>query len=161
MANTDAAEIIWPPGRLAALVGGAGCAEIDEEVLARAEAAVAALQASYVEWIWNDIGILEQAHAAALAEPSARASEIERIGGAAHDIRGQGGSFGYPLMTTIGSSLCDFCRAITRRDDGQLEVIRAHIDAMKAVIDNRLEGNGGAQGAELVGLLEDAVEKHR
>lgn len=64
-------------------------------------------------------------------------------------------------MSAIGASLSKFCRAAKRCEDDQLELIKTHIDAMKAVIANRLEGNGGARGAELIGLLRIANEKRR
>ena len=154
-------EVIQPPGSLAALVEGAGDIEIDAEALARAEAAVEALKANYEDWVHDDIGALKEAYDDAVANPSVRGEKAKQIDGIAHDIKGQGSSFGYPLMSAIGGSLSEFCRNISRLEVAQLDVIRAHIDAMTSVIDNRLKGNGGTLGVELIGLLQDAVEKRR
>ncbi len=60
-------------------------------------------------------------------------------------------------MSAIGKSLANFSRTTERCDEAHLELIKTHIDAMTVVINSRLEGGGGARGAELVGLLRDAV----
>ena len=87
------------------------------------------------------------------------------IANVAHDIKGNGGSFGYDLMTAIGGSLSTFCRAIggsgAEIGDARLEVIRVHIDAMKMVIDHGLEGDGGETGADMVAMLARACELRR
>ena len=119
---------------------------------------VAKLADDYLERARLDIETLSDAYARAVADPAERGVQLERIAGLAHDVEGQGGSFGYPLMSVIGASLSGFCRATKRCGDDQLELIKTHIDAMQAVIANRLEGSGGARGAELVGLLRIANE---
>ena len=130
---------------------------VDAETAERARAVVANLAGAYIESATRDIETVDDAHARAVADPAEHGAQIKRIAELAHDIEGQGGSFGYPLMSAIGESLGDCCRATDRRDESRLELIKAHIDAMKTVIGNRLEGDGGVLGAELVGLLRDAV----
>lgn len=127
----------------------------------RAQAVVAKLAGAYMDRAGLDIEALGDAYARAVADPAERGAQIDQIAALAHDIEGQGGSFGYPLMSAIGASLSKFCRAAKRCEDDQLELIKTHIDAMKAVIVNRLEGSGGAHGAELIGLLRIANEKRR
>jgi hypothetical protein len=41
-------------------------------------------------------------------EENRRATEFKRINEIAHDMRGQGGTFGYPLVTTVAGSLYTF-----------------------------------------------------
>ena len=41
-----------------------------------------------------------------------------------------------------------------------MEIVKAHIDAMKAVIAGRIEGDGGAVGVELQEALRTAIDKH-
>ena len=130
---------------------------VDADSVERARAVVANLAGAYIESARRDIETLDEAYARAVADQAERGARIKRIAELAHDIKGQGGSFGYPLMSAIGESLGDCCRATDRCDETRLEVIKVHVDAMKTVIDNRLEGDGDARGAELVGLLRDAV----
>ena len=72
---------------------------------------------------------------------------------------GQGGSFGYPLMTAIGTQLCRFIESATTWDAAHIGVIKIHIDAMRLVIGNKMAGEGGPVGANLVAGLAAVVAK--
>ena len=77
----------------------------------------------------------------------------------AHDIKGQGGSFGYDLMTLIANELC---RLIERQDgfgEAEVQAVKVHIDAMKLVIQNRMKGDGGANGQALVEGIRQVGDK--
>ena len=77
-----------------------------------------------------------------------------------HDIKGQDGSFGYPLMTIIGGQLCAFIDKRKKAvDAGAVEVIGLHINAMQLVVAQALTGDGGAIGDQLVTGLEKVIEK--
>lgn len=123
-----------------------------DKMLDEANDAVAELMASYPVWVMDDIARMEGHLAEAGADAEGRSAHLDRLYAAAHDIKGQGDSFGYDLMTTIGKSLCDFIRAAGGSDDG-LRVMAAHIRAMKTVIDKRVSGDGGASGEKLVAGL--------
>ncbi len=132
---------------------------LDEDVLAQAEAAVAGLAETYVSWASEDLTVL----AALLGELERDAErwpillpEIFRI---SHDIKGQGGSFGYDLMTLIGNRLCRFVERIDQRPSQAVrDLIRLHADSMRAVLSQKLTGNGGPEGAHLLKGLDRAVE---
>ena len=59
-----------------------------------------------------------------------------------HDIKGQGGSFGYDLMTAIGNELCRFIEKADKVGAGEIAAIKLHIDALKMVIAQDLKGTG-------------------
>ena len=79
------------------------------------------------------------------------------------DLKGQGASFGYEIVSVVGASLSDFLAPI--RDTKatltplQLEVVNAHVGAIRAVISEELKGEGGAAGQALVNGLAQIVEK--
>ena len=159
------AEIIEPPpGRVRPAESGGGF-EIDEAALARAETVVKSMQCDYVAWARDQVGVIEKLYAKARATPADRGAIIGEIASAAHDVKGNGGTFGYDLMTAIGGSLATFCRAIADSraavNDARLEVVCVHIDAMKMVIDRGLEGGGGETGADMVAMLARACELRR
>jgi hypothetical protein len=82
--------------------------------------------------------------------------------GTAHDMKGQGGSFGYPLITDIAASMCAFIQRIDRIDDRALGLLKAHISAMRAVLGQRISGRGGDLGEQLVlGLAAACAEYGR
>ena len=67
-----------------------------EAVLARAQAAVADLAKNYGPSTTADLDRCAALLKAAREEAGTRAASIKNLYGIAHNIKGQGGSFGYP-----------------------------------------------------------------
>jgi hypothetical protein len=151
-------QIINPPNRLRERVTGSG--PISEEMLARAEAAVESLSAQFGALMASQIAELDRLQAeGAAASSTQQLATAKRIFEIVHDLRGQAGTFDYPLITRIGSSLCRFTENLTECDARCYEVIRVHIEAMDAVLHNALHGDGGPLGEAIAGGLETAVKK--
>lgn len=127
-------------------------------MLARAEAAVADLAKSYTGWALADVdkcaGILAGARGDGAADRVTRAREIHAV---AHNIKGQGTSFGYPLMTRLGQSLCHLTRRKSDFSDADLDLVAAHLDAMRLVLAKEIRGDGGELGNKLGARLEEKV----
>ena len=129
-----------------------------EAVLARAQAAVADLAKSYVP---NTIADLDRCAAllkTAREDPSGRAASVKELYGMAHNIKGQGSSFGYPLVTRIGHSLCTLVRQERPFADADLGVVQAHLDALRLILAKDIKGEGGEVGAKLAARLENMVK---
>ena len=77
----------------------------------------------------------------------------------AHEVRGQGGSFGFPLISRIGDSMCKLIEARASLAARDIEVIKIHILAMKAVFHQDLEGEHAALDSEWSGLLDALRDK--
>ncbi len=111
--------------------------------LARAEAAVAHLAKDYARWALADVAKARAALTAARDDPAQRARHIETLFRVGHDFKGQGTSFGYPLITRIGHSLCTLTRARARDCQTQhLELAKSHIDAIDLVLSKGITGDG-------------------
>lgn len=127
-------------------------------VLARAEAAVADLAKGYAAWALADVAKARAALASAAEDPAGRAQQVEALFRIAHDLKGQGASFGFPLITQIGQSLCVLTRDRARDyQAGHLELAKSHLDAIELVLTKGIKGEGGKVGAELVAKLERRV----
>lgn len=130
-------------------------APLDEaEMLRRAEAAVAALKAQYPTWAEGHIAVLEAAAAKARDDRAGRARHLEQLAEVAHDVKGEGTTYDYPLMTELGAYLhalaVDLAKAPDACEQGALAEAETLIAAMRRVIGDRLEGDGGAAGAALM-----------
>ena len=150
-------QVINPPNLLRAKVGpGQG---IDPALVEQAEAAVAELADTYTEWVQEDLAKLEEAVASAETDALARREHLDRAYAVSHDMKGQAGTFGYALMTRVAASLCRFVDALKEKEvvGGDFDVIRAHIDAMKAIILNDVKGEGGQIGRQIAEGLERIV----
>lgn len=129
-------------------------------VLARAQAAVEDLAKGYTTWARADVDRARKALDAAMAEPGQRARHVEDLFRVAHDLKGQGTSFGYPLVTRIADSLCKLTRdRKLAYEDRHLDLAKAHLDAAQLVLTKEIKGEGGQLGADLAAKLKTRVEE--
>jgi hypothetical protein len=133
---------------------------IDPEALARAEAALQEMVEDYPDWVKSLLDRLAEEHRRAVDTPHERRGQFEKIHRIAHDMRGQGGTFNYPLMTDFSDSLYHFTGPNAGMTDNHVEIIKAHIDSMRVVINQRLQGDGGPSGQALKAGLQKAIEKY-
>ena len=70
-----------------------------------------------------------------------------------HEIRGQGGTFGFPLISIIGDSLCKFLDKKECLSKKELGVVRIHILSLKAVFRQKLKGSQGSLSDTIRELL--------
>ncbi|SLN38788.1 Hpt domain-containing protein [Oceanibacterium hippocampi] len=143
--------------------GNGGAAEggrIPAELIAKAQAEFEKLSEDYPDWVQKNLedlhGIVEEAE----ADESRRAALFKRIQEVAHELKGQGGTFGYPLISRFGASLDAFTGPTAGRSDNHVKIVKAHVDAMIATIRARVSGDGGAIGDELTRTLDAAIAKY-
>lgn len=157
MAEKDV-EFIIPPNKIKNKVSYSDTG-VDMAALARAEQVIANLQGNYLQWVEDDLANLQAACEKAFAEPENRKEHLAEIFRIAHDVKGQGGSFNYQLMTVIANQLCRIIEKLDASRDDVLQVVKLHIDALRLVITQRMEGDGGQAGVGLVKGLEAVVGK--
>ena len=104
----------------------------------------------------------EDALSAEPGRPQSNKKHIANINRIAHELRGQSGTFDYPLITKLSKSLyeatADPGRQITA---DRKKLIDAHIDAIRTVFKNRITGDGGETGLALLHDIEVAVRKYQ
>jgi chemotaxis protein histidine kinase CheA len=146
-------EIFMPPNILKAKAGGGGT--IDRAAVARAEKAFTALKSEFSTWMEDDVARLLSArnHLDATRTEKAR----DALFRASHDLKGQGTTFGYPLITRMAASLC---RMIEDRApaDLPLALIDAHVNAIHIVMRDRMKDGANATATALVQELETRVD---
>ena len=145
-----------------AIMGGAaGPGSFDTTALETAQEQFEQMSEEYVDWVGGTFSELSQA----IAETGEMVSEKrlmtwERIHRIAHELKGQGGTFGYPLISVVAKSLHECTRPKTPMGDNNVKILKAHADAMQAVIHNRIDGDGGTVGRDLLEGLRQAIAKH-
>ena len=139
--------------------------EVDPEAAARAQAIVESMRGKFLDWLKTTEGALAE-HLTAL-EPGGDASGaadrqavVEAVTVIAHEMRGLGGTFGYPLISTFGDMLYEFTQTDVKIRDNVLEIAKAHLDVMRAVINDRVSGKGGSIGQDLQLSLDQAIKKY-
>ncbi len=133
--------------------------EIDAATMPRAEAAPELPPSNvFLQSAHHDVDAIVRAYDEAIDNPGGRRQAVRLIGTLAGIIGGQGRRSGYQLMSEIAELLCDYCRDTPEPSPHQLEVIKAHADAMAAVVDDDLAGDGAAIGNALLILLRVSVK---
>ncbi len=139
---------------------GGGNSRISDEALQAAENALKKMAEDYPDWVSNLIVKLQEQHGRCVDTPETRRDSFEVINTISHDMKGQGGTFGYPLITDFADSLYALSTMKDNITDNKVELVKAHVDAMRAVIRGRVSGDGGETGARLVQSLAEAKEKY-
>ena len=138
--------------------------EFDPQLIRAAEKRIQELVGDYADWVRKYIRSMSEAQAALKTGRAAQQSNkkhIANINRIAHELRGQGGTFDYPLVTSFGRSLYEATmdpNAVV--SEGKQKLIAAHIDAIKTVFNNRIKGDGGEVGAALLQDIRLAVKKY-
>ena len=158
MADQPKTQLVNPPHPIREKVTGGG--DISEEMLQRAGQAVQALSDGFIRNAADDVEKLAQLYEQATADPANRVDAVREIFSVSHDLRGQGATFDYPLLTRVGSSLCSVAESIDPTDDKCFAIIGLHIDALRAIIIRDIKGDGGPIGREIAAGLEKAAGKN-
>ncbi len=152
------------PNRLGAKVGIAPrdpVPTLPPEVLAAADQEIQSRAGDYATWITAEVEEMGRRAERLATEPAGAPALLAQINRSAHEMRGQGGIFGYPLITHIAKSLYEATLgdAAALTANGQ-RLVKAHVDAIKAVMNGRVSGDGGATGKQLLASLETAKKKY-
>jgi hypothetical protein len=146
-------QVMNPPNLLKARVGVGG---LDANAIKRMEGAIQGLKGEFETQAKEDVAKLVAAATALLKSPNDQ-EKRQTVYMLAHELRGQGGSYGYPLVTRFGDQLCRYLDAADILDAKALIVVKAAADAMAVVINNGVAGDGGDTGRQLVAMLDKVV----
>lgn len=150
-------QVIRPPNPLRAKVGGFG--GIDADAIAKAEAALKAMSAQFGQWLNDEIVKLDQAQADIRAK-GYTPETAEALYFRAHDLKGLGATYQYPLVTRIAGSLCRMMDDTDKRMQAPMAILDAHIDAIRAVVRDEIQTDEHPVGRELAETLEARVADH-
>jgi len=160
MAKQQPIEIFMPPNILKAKVGGSG--GLDSSAIKRAEAAIEELKEEFAGWLIEDVNRLTEMRMTYEAKmDTAALSDLYR---AAHDLKGQATTFDFPLVARVASSLCKLTDDTSYGLDLPVQLIDAHVDAIKVIVRDGIKDTTNKMATVLAGELERQVgaylEKH-
>ena len=133
--------------------------QLQDGVLEAAELELTAMETDYADWVRGTVDKLNQAYQSLRQQPKNHWKYFKIINDLAHDLRGEGQTFGYPLVTDFGKSLFEYTRMNIQPDEKFLELLHAHIEAIQVIIREKIKGQGGEVGKTIVAMLEAAKRK--
>ena len=109
--------------------------DLDDPV-GRAEKALAGLSGEFKEWMTIEADRLSAAHATVQRE-GFNDKTREELFRAAHDIKGDAATFGYPSAAAAAESLCRIIEHAPDLATVPQQLIAHHINAVRAIVRNR------------------------
>ena len=145
------------PNPLRAKLGGRLGGGLDPAAIAKAEAALKSLSGNFSEWLQDEVAKLDAARQRVRTE-GLTAETGENLYLRAHDLKGLGATYEYPIITRIAGSLCKLIDDRAKRTSAPLILIDAHIDAIKAAVKSQIQTETHPVGAALLAELEIQVK---
>jgi chemotaxis protein histidine kinase CheA len=156
MARQQPIELFMPPNMLKAKAGG-GFGGVDLGAIKRAESAMENLKTEFGGMAADGIGVLGAARDCYLAkaDPDSRGALVR----AAHDLKGQAGTFGFPLLARVAGSLT---KMLTEAPEGvvlPMKLVDAHVSAMQVIHRQNITGSDDKIALALIAELDAQVDQ--
>lgn len=158
MSDGAEVQIIKMPNRLRAKVGTGPGPSLDE-IVADAEAALNGLEVHYEDWIQEYLTALKSALNDALSDPLGAGEPLDQIRRVSHEVKGQGATFGYPLLTTVAYLLHRLVANHPELAAKHLDVVAAHVHFMTIIVRDKVRDTGARRENEIVAGLQAATQR--
>ena len=132
--------------------------DLDDPV-GRAEKALAGLSGEFKSWMAIEADRLSAAHAAVLIQGFNTATR-EELFRAAHDIKGDAATFGFPSASAAAESLCRIIEHAPELDKVPPELINYHIKAIQAIVHDHTKLDTVTVAAELSRKLRGVADEY-
>lgn len=132
----------------------------DADAVARADETLKAMSGSFQSWLETDVAKLQTARQAAEQSGWSDAA-LSQLMDVAHDIKGMGASYGYPLATEIAASLCRLIETSAGKAAARAEprLASAHVDSLRAIVRDQIKSAEHPTGRAVLKMLAAGVEK--
>jgi hypothetical protein len=124
-------EIITPANKLEKAI--AKLSLPDDDPLARAEAALDQLSGQFGNWMTSECDRLDAARHA-VKDRGFTKRNLDELFYAAHDIKGDAATFGFPLAAPAAASLCQLLEHTPDRGRIPIALVDQHVDAVRAIV---------------------------
>ena len=149
-------EVITPLNPLRKVVGPV--VDPHEDPVARAEQALAQLSTEFAGWMDSECERLEAARQNVKRDGFNKKSHDELFR-AAHDIRGEAATFGYPAVAGTADSLCRLVEHTPEMTRIPLALVDQHVDAVRAIVRDYGRADLPAIAAALTQRLREVTDE--
>jgi chemotaxis protein histidine kinase CheA len=151
-------HVITQPNPLRKVLRRVSEKDLDDPV-ARAEKALAGLSGEFKNWMAIEADRLSVAHAAIL-KTGFTSTTREELFRAAHDIKGDAATFGYPSAGSAAESLCRIIEHAPNLDEVPSDLIAHHINAIQAIVRDRTKLDTVSMASELSRKLRGVADEY-
>ncbi|MGB6504762.1 MAG: Hpt domain-containing protein [Xanthobacteraceae bacterium] len=148
-------EVITPPNELRKVLAPAAAG--DDDPIARAEAALVALSSEFVAWMASECERLEAARRDVEQQGFTERTH-EELFRAAHDIKGEAATFGYPAAAGVAESLCRLLEHTPEIGRIPIALVDNHVDAVRAITRESARPDASDMAGELTERLREITD---
>jgi len=130
----------------------------EDDPIARAEKALAGLSGEFKNWMTVEADRLSAAHAAILRDGYTDRA-CEELFRAAHDIKGDAATFGFPSAGVAAESLCRIIEHAPDLVAVPSDLIAHHINAVQAIVRERTKLDTASVASELSRQLRGVTDE--
>ncbi|PHQ71949.1 MAG: hypothetical protein COB93_01825 [Sneathiella sp.] len=150
-------QILYPPDKLRAKVKRDGGIPFDE-VVSRAEEDIDALTETFLAGVTESILALTKA-LASIQTGGGTVQDRDAVFLQAHDLKGTGGSFDFPLISHIGSEICQLTDENVPLEAMKPELIKVHVDMLNWAVSQHIRSDDDPRATTLLMALKEAKAK--
>jgi len=150
-------EVIVPENKLRKAVSRQALDPNDDPV-ARAEQALAELSGEFSGWMESECERLDQARRIVVAEGFSDTTK-EALFHAAHDLKGQAATFGFPAVASAADSLCRLIELTPNSTRIPIVLVDQHVDAVRAIYREYARSDARELASMLTSRLREVTDE--
>jgi len=130
----------------------------EDDPVARAEAALAGISDEFTTWMRDECERLDAARRKVRVDGLTKPNR-EELFFAAHDVKGDSGTFGYALVAAAADSLCRLIEHTPDHSKIPISIIDQHVDAVRAIVREYKRHDIEKIAVSLTGRLRQVTEE--
>jgi len=158
MLDVNEGEVITHDNPLKSRVKVTGSGDVNTDVIKKAEDNLKRLSTQFDIWLEDEIIRLKHTRDDVKKNGLVPPYD-EKLYNVCHDLKGQGETFGYPMVSTICGNLCKLIDAAPERAKLPIEIIDNHIDAVSNIGKNKIKVATDAKSLNVVNRLQEVVQE--
>lgn len=127
-----------------------------QDAIARAEQALEELSVNFDEWMQNETDVLVRTRDDAIQSGFDK-DQLEAFYQAAHNLKGQACTLGYPFADEICASLCRLLDKTGDKSRIPARLVMQHVDAVRALVHEKAKGTDNPKASILAKRLRDVT----
>ena len=151
-------EVITSDNKLRNMVSNHPLQPGEVDPVVRAEKALAALSSEFGSWMESECNRLDEARHQLLNGGFTKTTK-DALFHAAHDIRGEAATFGYPAVASAADSLCRLIEYTPDATRIPFTLIDQHVDAVRAIFREYAGSDAEQLATELTTRLREVTDE--
>jgi HPt (histidine-containing phosphotransfer) domain-containing protein len=150
-------EVITPENKLRKAVSVRPLFPGEIDPVARAEQALAELSSEFTAWMDSECERLDTARRN-IGKSGFTTANKEALFHAAHDLKGEAATFGYPAVASAADSLCRLIEHTPDVTRIPIKLVDQHVDAVRAIYREYARSDAKELAAQLTSRLRDVTD---